>query len=99
MKYSKETAAKLLELTDQCLDDPDISSDEKLNFLIGNLNQKVSYKKKYKNTSDLRKQVGVYVRNHNFKMPMLLSSLLEELSEANANSGTKRNWLQGFQNN
>ncbi|MQS89322.1 hypothetical protein [Companilactobacillus mishanensis] len=98
MKYNKETADKILKLTNECLDDPEISSDEKLNSLLGELNQKVKYQKRFKNSTGLRKQVGEYVRKHGFQMPQKLSDLLEALSEANANSGSKRNWLSGFQN-
>ncbi|AKP66940.1 hypothetical protein [Companilactobacillus ginsenosidimutans] len=98
MKYNKDAAEKILQLTNECLDDPEISSDDKLNLLLGDLNQKVTYQKRFKNSTDLRKQVGAYVRNHNFQMPKQLSDLLDILSEVNANSGSKRNWFAGFQN-
>ncbi|KRL66122.1 hypothetical protein [Companilactobacillus versmoldensis] len=98
MKYTKKDAEKLLSLTEKCLDDPDIMADDKLNLLIGDLNQKITYQKRYKNLTPLRKQAGVYVRNHGFMMPKPLNDLLSTLNEVNVRQSSKHGWLQGFLN-
>lgn len=98
MKYSKEDVQKITGLVDQCLADPEIEQNKYLNRLLGELNQKLKYNKRFKKTMDLRKEAGVFARKHGFKMPVYLNELLEALNDLTVTQGSKHGWLQAFHN-
>ncbi|MCH4010278.1 hypothetical protein [Companilactobacillus sp.] len=98
MKYSPENVKKISELVDQCLSDPEIADDKYLVDILGEINQKVKYQKRFRNMLNLRKEAGVFSRKHGFKMPEYLNELINVLNDVLINKGSKNGWLSAFHN-
>lgn len=98
MKYSETDVKKITSLIDQCLSNPEIKQDKYLNNLLGELNQKIQFNKRFKKTMDLRKEAGVFARKHGFKMPPYLNQLIAALNDLTITKSSKHGWLQAFRN-